>query len=137
MSTATATEKLPKSLPVDPLIPWIQSKVNREAIEVIAARCGVSDKIIRGILNGNHAKLSFNTVDLLITKEGGHHISEFYPEYEEERFCTGEMEGIYKTQERAIEPKAYCRVEGCDGSIHGRGYCNRHYRQFRKGHLPA
>ena len=25
-----------------------------------------------------------------------------------------------------------CKVEGCNNKVHGKGYCNKHYRQFKR-----
>ncbi len=29
-----------------------------------------------------------------------------------------------------------CKIEGCRGAVQGKGYCARHYRQWRRGKLP-
>lgn len=32
--------------------------------------------------------------------------------------------------------KGTCKREGCSGSVVGKGYCARHYKQWRRGELP-
>lgn len=31
--------------------------------------------------------------------------------------------------------KGTCKAENCDKPVHGKGYCDRHYRKWRKGLL--
>jgi hypothetical protein len=31
--------------------------------------------------------------------------------------------------------KGICKHEGCSGEVKGKGYCDRHYRQWRRGKL--
>jgi hypothetical protein len=33
-------------------------------------------------------------------------------------------------------PKGNCKFAGCSGEAVGKGYCTRHYKQWRKGDLP-
>ena len=33
-------------------------------------------------------------------------------------------------------PKGSCKHEGCDAAAVGKGYCSRHYAQWRRGKLP-
>ena len=33
-------------------------------------------------------------------------------------------------------PKGTCKFEGCAGPTLGKGYCARHYKQWRRGALP-
>jgi hypothetical protein len=33
-------------------------------------------------------------------------------------------------------PKGPCKLEGCESTAVGKGYCTRHYRQWRRGGLP-
>jgi len=32
--------------------------------------------------------------------------------------------------------KGTCKADGCDKEVRAKGYCERHYRQWRKGKLP-
>jgi hypothetical protein len=32
--------------------------------------------------------------------------------------------------------KGTCKASDCNQDVHGKGYCARHYRQWRKGTLP-
>ena len=32
--------------------------------------------------------------------------------------------------------KGTCKFEGCEATVVGKGYCVRHYRQWRQGELP-
>jgi hypothetical protein len=32
--------------------------------------------------------------------------------------------------------KGVCKIEGCAGDVRGKGYCDRHYRAWRRGKLP-
>jgi len=32
--------------------------------------------------------------------------------------------------------KGTCKADGCDKEVRAKGYCERHYRQWRKGNLP-
>jgi hypothetical protein len=32
--------------------------------------------------------------------------------------------------------KGTCKIEGCDKDVRGKGYCDRHYRAWRRGKLP-
>jgi len=32
--------------------------------------------------------------------------------------------------------KGTCKTEGCSGEVRAKGYCDRHYRQWRRGKLP-
>jgi len=32
--------------------------------------------------------------------------------------------------------KGNCKADGCDKEVRAKGYCERHYRQWRKGNLP-
>jgi len=32
--------------------------------------------------------------------------------------------------------KGTCKASGCSQDVHGKGYCARHYRQWRRGKLP-
>lgn len=33
-------------------------------------------------------------------------------------------------------PKEACKFEGCEKPSVGKGYCSRHYKQWRQGELP-
>lgn len=33
-------------------------------------------------------------------------------------------------------PKGTCKFEGCARTVTGKGYCARHYKQWRRGDLP-
>lgn len=32
--------------------------------------------------------------------------------------------------------KGTCKLDGCEGEVRGKGYCDRHYRAWRRGKLP-
>lgn len=32
--------------------------------------------------------------------------------------------------------KGTCKLEGCTGTVVGKGYCSRHYAKWRRGELP-
>lgn len=32
--------------------------------------------------------------------------------------------------------KGTCKAEGCEREVQGKGYCDRHYRQWRRGKMP-
>lgn len=32
--------------------------------------------------------------------------------------------------------KGSCKMDGCEKEVRAKGYCDRHYRQWRKGQLP-
>lgn len=32
--------------------------------------------------------------------------------------------------------KATCKAEGCDKDVRGKGYCDRHYRAWKRGKMP-
>jgi len=32
--------------------------------------------------------------------------------------------------------KGNCKMDGCEKEVRAKGYCDRHYRQWRKGKLP-
>jgi hypothetical protein len=32
--------------------------------------------------------------------------------------------------------KGTCKIDGCDKDVRGKGYCDRHYRAWRRGKLP-
>jgi hypothetical protein len=32
--------------------------------------------------------------------------------------------------------KGTCKLDGCEGDVRGKGYCERHYRAWRRGKLP-
>ncbi len=42
-----------------------------------------------------------------------------------------------KAEEPAPEDHATCRVPGCEGRVRARGFCGRHYQQWRRGTLEG
>ena len=59
---------------------------------------------------------------------------DFYPEYGDDEFFTiNERYG----DAIGVRPKRVCAVDSCDLAVHGKGYCNRHYRQYAKGMVPS
>lgn len=125
--------KIPNILPAAPLIPWLREKVELESVEIFAARCGISDRRIREVLSGRSKNLSFDNVDRLITNEGTVNFIDFYPEYDNDEFFTIN-DGKYKA---IIPPKSVCSIEGCENSMHARGFCHRHYRQWKRNRVAA
>jgi hypothetical protein len=122
--------KLPRVLPVAPLIPWIKECSERETAEAFAARCGVSAKRINDFTAGRIERVQFDTMDRMISKEGSRSIIDFFPEYDDdEAFANcGNIESIEKRKN-----DKGCSVEECDKAHHSKGMCNRHYLKFKRG----
>ncbi|MEI7441366.1 MAG: hypothetical protein WCK43_07020 [bacterium] len=123
--------KIPKALPVEPLLPWIRECCERETAESFAARCGVLPKRISDYTAGRVERIAFDTLDKMIANEGSRSIMDFYPEYDDpEAFALYESVGHY----RVVEPKTRrgCSIEGCDSPHHAKGMCNPHYREHNR-----
>lgn len=123
-------KKIPFYLPVAPLVPWIKEKIEQESIEVFADRCGICDRRIRDVLSGRSKSMTFQNIDTMITNEGGRSLIDFYPEYDNDEFFS-------LSATVAVVPKNMCSIEGCEDPVHGKGYCNRHYRKHKRGTLVA
>lgn len=124
--------KIPYYLPVAPMVPWIKERVELETMEGFALRCQVSSRRFNEILNGRATCMSFENVDKMLANEGSRTIIDFFPEYAEDSFLDSEPEA-----KRIIEPKRHCTIEGCERGHHSKGYCDRHYRKFKRGKLPV
>ena len=40
-----------------------------------------------------------------------------------------------RSKQRVMANKGNCKAENCDKPVRGKGYCDRHYRKWRKGLL--
>lgn len=119
--------KLPRLLPVEPMLPWIKECCEKESAEIFAARCGISPKRVSDFTAGRIVRITFNTLDKMIAKEGSRSIIDFYPEYDnEEEFAKYENAFIKPTSARG------CDVEGCAMPHHSKGKCGSHYRKHKK-----
>ena len=130
---SSTRKKIPPYLPAAPLIPWLKDKTAQESIEGFASRCGVSDRRIREVLSGRSKNMSFKNIDTMITNEGGRSLIDFYPEYDNDEFFSLSSED----SPVLIAPKRVCSIDGCEGPMHAGGFCNRHYRQHRRGTLAV
>ena len=122
--------KIPHYLPVAPMVPWIKERVEIETMEGFALRCGVSSRRFNEILNGRATCMSFQNVDKMLASEGSRTIIDFFPEYSEDSFLDAELKAP-----RIIQPKRFCSIDGCERGHHSSGYCDRHYRRFKRGTL--
>lgn len=124
-------KKIPKHLPVGPLLPWIMERAEAETLEVFAERCGVSSRRFNEILAGRARFMSFNNLDKMLANEGSRSIMDFYPEYyDDDAFFNIEAEN-------PIRPKRTCSIEGCDMAHHSKGLCNQHYRESKREKVAA
>ena len=121
---------IPRMLPIDPLIPWINEGNKLEGTEAFAARCGVSAKRMADFTAGRVKRISFDSLDKLLACEGGRTIIDFFPEYDEDSFAD-----LYRDAESSLGKKANdkgCSVDGCDRAHHSKGLCSSHYKRARK-----
>lgn len=83
--------------------------------------------------------MSFENIDKMITNEGGCSLIDFYPEYanDEEFFNINERHNESDADLNSVVPKSVCSIDNCNSPVHGKGYCNRHYRMNRRGTLVA
>jgi len=116
--------KLPRVLPVAPLIPWIKECCEKETAGAFAERCGVSAKSLSDFMSGRRTKINFNALDKMISTEGSRSIIDFYPEYDDDQ-AFAEC-GKVATVEKKENDKN-CSIEDCDKVHHSKGFCNAHY----------
>lgn len=79
--------------------------------------------------------MSFENVDKLITNEGSVSFFDFYPEYDDDDKFYGINES--EKYKAVIEPKAICSLDGCGNVLHAKGFCHRHYRQYKRNAIAA
>jgi hypothetical protein len=121
--------KIPKVLPVEPLLPWIRECCERETAESFAARCGVSPKRISDYTAGRIERITFNTLDKIIASEGSRSIIDFYPDYDDpEAFAKYES----MVPNNFVKSRRGCDIEGCDEPHHSRGMCASHYGKYKR-----
>ena len=121
--------KLPRVLPVAPLLPWIKECCERETSDAFAARCGISPKRISDFTAERITRIQFNTLDRMISREGSRSIIDFYPDYDDpEAFAKYEnmLEGGGTKERRG------CDIEGCDQPHHSKGMCASHYGKHKR-----
>jgi hypothetical protein len=119
---APTERKLPRLLPIDPLLPWIKECCERETVESFAARCGISAKRVCDFTAGRVVRIQFDSLDKMIAKEGSRSIIDFFPEYDDaEAFAECENAFVKRIQKKG------CDIEGCEDAHHSKGLCNRHY----------
>lgn len=129
-------KKIPRNVPVAPLLPWIVERAEAETLETFAQRCGVSSRRFGEILAGRARFMSFNNLDKMLANEGSRSIMDFYPEYyDDEAFFNIETNSRYidsNSPHGPAEPKRRCSMDGCDMAHHSKGFCNLHYREHRR-----
>jgi len=120
--------KLPRVLPVAPLIPWIKECSERDTAEAFAARCGVSAKRMNDFTAGRIERVQFDTLDRMISKEGSRSIIDFFPEYDDD-VAFAECERIVSVP---LKERRGCDIEGCIEPHHSKGLCNHHYGKLKR-----
>lgn len=132
-------KKLPRSLPVAPLVPWITEMIERETIEALSRRVRISDRWFRHILAGRMQSADFDKIDQFITNEGSCNMVDFYPEYFDDDFLFDPKSAPKRERVReypeAVRPKRVCSLSDCNRAMHAKGFCERHYRKAKRGVL--
>ena len=119
--------KIPKALPIGPILPWIRESCEREGAACFAVRCGTSSKRINDYVAGRIERISFQTLDKIISNEGSRSIIDFYPEYDDpEAFAKyGSMAPV-----AVFENTRKCKVEDCGRPHHSKDMCSTHYKRW-------
>lgn len=121
--------KLPRMLPIDPLLPWISECNENEGTENFAARCGVSAKRIADFTAGRVKRIPFDSVDKMLACEGSRSIIDFYPDYDSDSFADYDNVEIAPYKK---ENDPGCSVKDCPNAHHSKGLCSHHYNKQRR-----
>lgn len=120
---------LPRLLPIAPLLPWINERIEAETVEGFAERVGWSARRIAEFTSGRSNRITFDKLDQFLAKEGSRSIIDFYPEYDDDVAFAE-----YEKEVAPAKPKSRrtCSVDGCDVAHHSKGLCASHYgKQMR------
>ena len=115
--------KIPRLLPAEPLVPWLNERIEVETVEGFAERVGWSARRVFEFTSGRTKSITFDRLDTLLAREGTRSIIDFYPEYADDD-AFARYAAPVKTR--------FCDVRKCDGVHHAKGLCLFHYNESKR-----